>query len=107
MKRLVIMTAMLALFCSCTAFADAKTGKAAFEKSVCTGCHSPDYEGFGPNLTVIGKKYRGVAGAKQMLVGKVRNGSSGIWGPATMPSLPKSMVNDKDLSSIIDYILSL
>lgn len=85
--------------------ADVEAGKLAFGKSVCKGCHAVDFEGYGPAFQDIGRKYAGVAGAKESLTKKVKEGTKGTWGDAEMPS-QKDNVNDENLSAMLDFILS-
>jgi len=85
--------------------ADVEAGKLAFGKSVCKGCHAIEYEGYGPAFQDVGRKYAGVAGAKESLTLKVINGTKGSWGDAEMPA-QKGNVSDENLSAILDLILS-
>lgn len=94
-----------ALMFSGQASADAEAGKAFFNKSMCKGCHGVDYEGFGPALRDVGAKYAGDAGAKDNLINKVKNGSTGVWGGNAMP--PQKGQSDADIANVVDYILSL
>jgi cytochrome c551/c552 len=71
----------------------------------CTACHSVDTKQIGPSLADVAAKYRGQKDAVQTLAEKVRNGGSGVWGQIPMP--PNPSVPDKDLQSIIDWILAL
>jgi len=103
--KVIAITA--ALVFSAPAYADVKAGKLALEKSVCTGCHAVGTDGFGPNLTAIGRRYGGVVGAKERLTKKVKEGTSGTWGKYTMPPMGKSLISNENLSAILDYILSL
>ena len=88
------------------ASADAEAGKAFFSKSVCKGCHAIDYEGYGPAYRDVGAKYAGVAGAKESLANKVKNGAKGTWGSNEMPA-QKANITEEQLSNILDFILSL
>lgn len=85
--------------------ADVEAGKLAFGKSVCKGCHSIEYEGYGPAFQDIGRKYAGVATAKEDLTKKVINGTKGTWGDNMMPP-QKGALSDENLSAIMDLILS-
>lgn len=74
-------------------------------KHACTACHTVDTKGIGPSFTEIAAKYRGQKDVRQTLVEKVRNGGSGIWGQVPMP--PNPSLPDKDLHTIIEWILAL
>lgn len=85
--------------------ADVEAGKLAFSKSVCKGCHAVEFEGYGPAFQDIGRKYAGIAGAKESLTKKVINGTKGTWGDAEMPP-QKGNVSDENLGAMLDFILS-
>jgi len=93
------------MFAGNASAADVEAGKLAFGKSVCKGCHAIEYEGYGPSFQDVGRKYAGVAGAKESLTKKVVNGTKGTWGDAEMPP-QKGALSDENLSAIIDLILS-
>lgn len=101
---IVAATAAL-MFAGQASAADVEAGKLAFSKSVCKGCHSVEYEGYGPAFQDIGMKYAGVADAKEALTKKVINGTKGTWGDNMMPP-QKGALSDDNLSAIIDLILS-
>ena len=100
-----IAAATAALMFAGHASADVEAGKLAFSKSVCKGCHAVDYEGYGPALQDVGRKYAGVATAKEDLTKKINNGTKGTWGDAEMPA-QKGAVSDENISAIVDFILS-
>ena len=81
-------------------------GRAIFDKAVCKGCHAIEYEGYGPAFVDVGAKYAGVAGAKESLIGKIKNGTKGTWGNNAMPP-QKGNVTEEQLNILVDYILSL
>jgi cytochrome c len=93
------------MFAGHASAADVEAGKLAFSKSVCKGCHAMDYEGYGPAFQDVGRKYAGVAGAKESLTKKVIEGTKGTWGDAVMPP-QKGALSDENLSAILDLILS-
>lgn len=69
----------------------------------CLACHSAAQGRVGPSFRDIGEKYRGNADAAQLLAGRVKNGSSGVWGPVPMP--PNAAVDDGDVRVIVKWIL--
>jgi len=70
----------------------------------CQACHTVDKKLVGPALRDVAKKYSADAGAQAMLEGKVKNGSTGAWGPIPMP--PNS-VPAGDLTSLVQWIVAL
>ena len=74
-------------------------------KYACTACHTVDTKGIGPSFTEIAAKYRGQKDVLPKLAEKVRNGGSGAWGEVPMP--PNPSLADRDLHTIIEWILAL
>ena len=68
---------------------EAKTAIALLNKYSCTACHGVDKKVVGPGFNEIAKKH---AGKVDYLVGKIKSGGSGVWGPVPMPpqSLPEA-----------------
>jgi len=102
----IAATTAALMFAGQASAADVAAGKAFFNKSVCKGCHSEEYEGFGPALQAISQRYAGVAGTKESLINKIKNGSKGGWGDNAMPP-QKGAVSDENIGAAVDYILSL
>lgn len=75
------------------------------QKSGCMACHSIDKKLVGPSYKDVAQKYAGDAGAGAKLVGKVRQGGSGVWGQTPMP--PNPTVKEEDLKKLMQWILSL
>jgi len=108
-NRLVVM---LAAGAGLTAFllganpAQAADGAALANKNGCLACHSVDKKVLGPAFKEVSKKYKGNADAATYLIGKIKGGSSGVWGPIPMP--PNSpRVTDADIKDLAEWILSL
>ena len=61
-------------------------------RHTCTACHGVENKIVGPSLREIAAKYAGRADAEAYLLGKIRAGSQGVWGPIPMPpqSLPEN-----------------
>jgi cytochrome c551/c552 len=74
-------------------------------KYACTACHTVDTQGIGPSFAEVAAKYRGQKDAVGKLAEKVKNGGSGAWGQVPMP--PNPSLADKDLHTIIEWILAL
>ena len=85
-----------------SAFADLDLAK----KSGCLACHSVEKKIVGPAWKDVAKKYKGDAGAKAALVGKVKKGGKGTWGPAPMPPY-SPRVSDANIGKLVDFVLGL
>lgn len=70
----------------------------------CMACHQMETKVVGPAYKDVAAKYKGDAGAKDMLIGKVRNGGSGTWGEIPMP--PNAAISDADLDAVVTWILA-
>lgn len=81
--------------------ADAELAK----KSNCVACHQMDVKTVGPALKDIAAKYAGEEGAADKLAGKIKNGSSGVWGQIPMP--PNVNVSEENAKVLAEWILSL
>lgn len=85
------------------AFAADQTALA--QQSGCLACHSVDKKIVGPAYKEVAAKYRGNKGAEAMLVQKVKNGGTGVWGQVPMP--PNGHVKDADIKKLVEWVLSL
>lgn len=91
--------------CAPSFAADPAAALALAKANSCFACHSIDKKMVGPAWSDIGKKYAAEAGAEDKLIGKVRTGGKGNWGPIAMP--PNIVVKDADLKVMVQYILTL
>jgi cytochrome c len=73
-------------------------------KSDCKVCHQPNTKSVGPSFADISNKYKGKPGATEMLVKKVLEGGSGVWGEVAMAAHPALPVADAEV--IVRYILN-
>ena len=107
MKRVMVGCAVVASLLLTTSgnamAADADAAQLA-TKYNCMSCHAMDKKLVGPSFKDIAKKYAGDETALATLEGRVKNGSSGVFGPIPMP--PNS-VPDADLKTLVEWILSL
>lgn len=81
--------------------ADNSANKAAIAllgKNGCTACHGIEKKIVGPGFNEIAKKH---AGKVDYLVGKIKAGSGGVWGPIPMP--PQT-INNEDAKVIAAWI---
>jgi cytochrome c len=97
------LLALVALSAACISPAFANADLAA--KKNCLACHAVDKKIVGPAYKDVAAKYKGNKDAEAMLVGKVKNGGSGTWGPVPMP--PNSFVKDDDLKTLVKWILAM
>ena len=83
----------------------AQSAEDLLKKNGCTACHSNDKKIVGPAYVEVAAKYKGDAGAAAMLIKKVKDGGSGVWGPVPMP--PNTTTSDADIKNLVDWILTL
>jgi len=102
MKALILTAAPAALL-AMTGVASAD--QALAQKNACMSCHGIDKKIVGPAFKDVAKKYAGDPKAEDMLVGKVKTGGKGVWGPVPMP--PNPQVKPEDAKKIIEWVLSL
>jgi cytochrome c len=100
-KTLIGIAAASALILAGNAQADADLA----QNSGCLNCHQVDAKLVGPGLKEIAAKYAGEDGAAEMLAGKIKNGSNGVWGQIPMP--PNPAVSDENALVLAEFILSL
>jgi cytochrome c len=67
------------------AMAAAANPLALAAKYTCTACHGVENKIVGPGFKEIAAKYAGRADAETYLLGKIKSGGQGIWGPIPMP----------------------
>ena len=75
------------------------------KKNACTACHAVDKKIVGPAFKEVAAKYRNDKAAEATLVKKVKEGGVGVWGQVPMP--PNSTVSDKDIQTLVKWVLSL
>ena len=78
---------------------------AVAKKNVCAACHSIDKKLVGPAWQAVADKYKGDAGAADMLMAKIAKGGKDVWGKIAMPPQPK--LNEADNKEIVEFILGL
>lgn len=80
-------------------------GLARMKRSDCLNCHALAHRIVGPSLNEIAARARGVTGAIEAAMKRVREGSSGVWGATAM--LPHPQHGDEELRAMVSWILSL
>ncbi len=101
-KWLIAPVAAAALFVSGQASADLDLAK----KSGCLACHGIEKKIVGPSWKDVAAKYKGDAGARDLLISKVKKGGKGTWGPAPMPPY-SPRVSDANIEKLVDFVLGL
>ncbi len=110
MKKIITAVSATALFAiSGAAFA----GPVELTKEFggdCLACHAVDKKVVGPAWKDVAAKYKGQAGARDMLVAKVIKGGNGNWNKVTggvpMVAHP-SKPSKEQITKIVDEILKL
>jgi S-disulfanyl-L-cysteine oxidoreductase SoxD len=74
---------------------------ATLNKNACTACHGIDNKIIGPSFKEIASKQVGKADAVAYLMGKIKNGSSGVYGSTPMP--PQNL-GEVELSNVAKWI---
>lgn len=80
------------------------------QQSGCLACHKIETKLVGPSWQDVSAKYKDDAGARAMLVAKVKAGGQGNWTAVTggMPMPPYSpRVSDEHIEQLVAFILSL
>ena len=83
--------------------AKASAGLALMQQNACIACHAVTAKVMGPSFVQVGDKYRADPSAAGRLFEKVKDGSSGTWGPIPMP--PQGHVKDEDVKALVKWIL--
>ena len=87
-----------------TGSAGATSGQALalIKSNSCTSCHGTTSKIVGPAFQDVARKYAGRAGGVEYLVGKIRNGGLGAWGPIPMPA--QAQVTEADAKTIAQWL---
>ncbi|AZP14178.1 c-type cytochrome [Undibacterium parvum] len=101
----VAAAGIAALSFTATASYAAGNGAELATKNGCMACHSLDKKVLGPAFKDVSKKYKGNADAVAALSKKIKDGSTGVWGPIPMPpNGPK--VSDADIKVLAEWVLA-
>tara|TARA_B100000780_G_scaffold107361_1_gene75109 strand:- start:64 stop:375 length:312 start_codon:yes stop_codon:yes gene_type:complete len=103
MKKLSL-SFLLVIFLASTAMAD-PTKRVLESMNGCYACHGVKLKVIGPSFIEISNRYKNQESASEKLVKKIREGGSGNWGNIPMNAHPN--ISDNDLSSMVDWILTL
>jgi cytochrome c len=80
-------------------------GKNLIESSDCRSCHQIDKTSIGPSYEAIAERYPKNEANIQLLMDKVINGGSGVWGDHGMSAHPQ--LSAADARRMVEYILSI
>jgi len=84
---------------------DNAKAEALMKKDGCAACHSIDKKIVGPAYVDVAAKYKNDKNAVAMLSKKVKEGSTGVWGPIPMP--PNTTTPMADITDLVTWILTL
>lgn len=100
-KRYLLPAIAITFFISNTGYGSEELA----QQNNCLACHSVEDKLIGPTFKEIAAKYKDDTSAKDTLADKIKNGGSGVWGQIPMP--PNPAVDDNDVNTLVDWILSL
>ncbi|MCL6259272.1 PQQ-dependent sugar dehydrogenase [Aquiflexum sp. TKW24L] len=80
-------------------------GKNLIEASDCKSCHQYDKTSIGPSYTAVAARYPKTEENTKLLIGKIINGGSGVWGEHGMSAHPQ--LSEADARRMVDFILSM
>ncbi len=80
-------------------------GLSLMKQSDCFNCHAVEQKVIGPALIEIATKYRGQAGALEASIKRVREGSTGVWGP--LPMLPHPQHTTDEVAIMLRWVFGL
>ncbi|HEX9194135.1 MAG TPA: c-type cytochrome [Burkholderiales bacterium] len=101
MRPIASLAAALAFFSSAALAADAEQ---LLKEKACLSCHIVDKKLVGPAYTEVAAKYKSRKDTEAYLVKKIKEGSTGVWGPVPMP--PNATVSDEEAKTLAQWILT-
>ncbi|HXG49224.1 MAG TPA: carbohydrate-binding protein, partial [Methylomirabilota bacterium] len=84
---------------------DVEPGLALMKQSDCFNCHAVDQKIVGPPFLEVAARYRGQAEALEATVGRVIQGSSGVWGD--VPMLPHESLHPDQVRMMVRWVFDL
>jgi cytochrome c len=82
-----------------------RASEALADKHACLNCHEVGKKLVGPAFSAVAQRYRGQAGADEVLLKKIAAGGTGVWGAVPMPPMPQ--VPAQDSRTLVSWILGL
>ena len=80
-------------------------GLSLMKQSDCFNCHQVEQRLVGPSYLEVAERYRGAQGALEASVLRVRNGSSGVWGP--IPMLAHQQHTSDEIALMVSWVFGL
>jgi len=80
-------------------------GARLIARNDCKTCHNKNVKTIGPAYVDVAKRYTNNEDNIKMLVAKVTNGGSGVWGSQIMNAHPD--LSQYDITKMIEYVMSL
>lgn len=80
-------------------------GRSLMMASDCRSCHQLAEPSVGPSYMQVASRYKGRDDASSYLVGKIRDGGSGVWGEVAMAAHPE--MKESEARQIVQWIMSL
>lgn len=84
---------------------DLALGAELINNSDCHACHNEEVKTVGPAYIAVARKYADSEDNITMLVNKIKQGGSGVWGQAMMT--PHPSLSESDAEEMVKYILAL
>ena len=103
MKTLVLSAA--AAFTLASGVALGADAQQLLKEKACLSCHTVDKKLVGPAYKEVAAKYKSRKDAQAYLAKKIKEGSTGVWGPVPMP--PNGTVGDDDAKTLAKYVLTV
>jgi cytochrome c len=104
MRRVHFAVAAFGLITIGSASADDNAVLQLLQRNTCSACHQPTTKVVGPSWQEVANRYRDGKKTASALGESVKKGSTGQWGAVPMP--PQVQINDADLSTITQWILT-
>ncbi len=79
--------------------------KHLIESKDCKSCHQYETKSIGPSYAEVARTYKKTAENRALLIDRVINGSSGVWGEHAMAAHPE--LTEDHAGRIVDYIMGL
>lgn len=80
-------------------------GARLIARNDCKTCHNKNVKTIGPAYVDVAKRYKNTEDNIKMLVMKVTNGGSGVWGSQIMNAHPD--LSQYDITKMVEYVMSL
>lgn len=105
MKTIALLAAAGIIGLSAPVAKAAEDGAPLAQKGGCLACHTVDKKVLGPSYKDVAAKYKGQADAEALMIKRIKEGSSGVWGPIPMPP-NGSKLTDAEYKTVVTWILA-